>query len=64
MQMNEIVYSRRVRQFIGTYEEIESKRAELLTAAGTYLRMWPLDSDELWALEAWTARAEEYARAG
>ena len=62
--MNEIVYSRRVRQFIGTYEEIESKRKELLTTAGTYLRMWPLDSDELWALEAWTARAEEYARAG
>ena len=62
--MNEIVYSRRVRQFIGTYAEIESKRKELLTAAGTYLRMWPLDSDELWALEAWTAKAEEYARAG
>ena len=62
--MNEIVYSRRVRQFIGTYEEIESKRKELLTTAGTYLRMWPLDSDELWALEAWTAKAEEYARAG
>lgn len=62
--MNEIVYSRRVRQFIGTYEEIESKRVELLTVAGTYLRMWPLDSDELWVLEAWTAKAEEYARAG
>jgi len=62
--MNEVVYSPRVRQFIGTYAEIQSKRKELLTVAGIYLRMWPLDADLRWVLEVWTAKAEEYARAG
>jgi hypothetical protein len=62
--MNEIIYSPRVRQFIGSYEEVEAKRMELLPDTKNYLRVWPLDRDGNWVLEVWRANAAKYTRAG
>ena len=64
--MRKIIYSSRVREYIGSMEELkwQQMRVAIRQPEACMRFLWRLPSTNEWVLQVWTARPEEYTRSG